>query len=633
MWDDAVTAIDSGKMDKFDLINMGNVGGDYESMSQYIESDIPNYFAYARAYTLSDQMFSSLQGPSFPNHLYTIAATSGGVISNPVGNEQFTAWGCDSPSDATVQVLDNQGRKSPTFPCFEFQTIGDTLSSAGIDWKSYSPSQNTSGYVWSAYDAIGHIRNTSQWTQHVVPQTQFVTDALNGNLPAVSWVTPDFAASEHPPASACGGENWTVQQINSVMQGADWDSTVIFVAWDDFGGFYDHYPPPSADQYGFGPRVPLLVISPFAKPGYISHTQFEFSSILAFIEERFGLPTLAARDAAANDMDDIFDYLHPPTPPLELATRTCPPSGPVVTFSDVNLFFGNQALGTKSDSQNVTLTNNGSSDLTISNITVGPDFSQTNNCGTAVKVKASCTLNLIFIPQVTGTLAESGLFYDNATDSPQRITMNGTGYAPLSISPASLIFGVQLIGTSSSSRQITLTNNQSKDLTITSIVASGDFSQTNTCSSPLKAGKACILNVSFTPTVHGQRTGAITFTDSALDSPQTVPLHGTATALSLSPRQLGFPAEPVGVKSPPQSVDLTNVGKTDLNLAGILIAGTNAGDFTFSTTCSNRLPAAARCSISITFTPLARGNRVGILGIRSDAGAGPQSVTLGGIGK
>jgi phospholipase C len=333
MWSDATLAIDGGKMDKFDLIHLGNMNGDYESMSQYLESDIPNYSAYARAYTLADQMFSSLHGPSFPNHLYIISATSGGVIANPSSQQTLNAWGCDSPSDSTVQILNTQGQTSYSFPCFEFQTVGDTLTNAGVDWRYYSPAQNASGYIWSIYDAIGHIRNTSQWTEHVVPYGQFVTDARNGDLPAVSWVTPYWGVSEHPNASTCAGENWTLNQINAVMEGPDWASTVIFVAWDDFGGFYDHYPPPSPDQYGFGPRVPLLVISPFAKPGYISHTQLEFSSILAFIEERYGLPTLTERDADANDMADVFNYNQTPTPPLELSDRTCPPEGPFAGLS------------------------------------------------------------------------------------------------------------------------------------------------------------------------------------------------------------------------------------------------------------------------------------------------------------
>jgi phospholipase C len=140
----------------------------------------------------------------------------------------------------------------------------------------------------------------------------------------VSWVVTSEEESEHPPESVCVGENWTVMQLNAVMQGPDWNSTVVFLTWDDFGGFYDHVPPPVADRYGFGPRVPFLIISPWAKPGYISHTTLEFSSVLKFIEKRFDLNSLTQRDSVANDMFDSFDFDQTPLPPLLLATRPCP---------------------------------------------------------------------------------------------------------------------------------------------------------------------------------------------------------------------------------------------------------------------------------------------------------------------
>ena len=140
----------------------------------------------------------------------------------------------------------------------------------------------------------------------------------------MSWLVVSADKSEHPPASVCVGENWTVQQLNAVMQGPDWKSTAVFLTWDDFGGFYDHVPPPQVDNFGFGPRVPLLIISPYAKVGFIAHTFYEFSSVLKFIEERFGLPPLTDRDSAANDMLDSFDFDQRSLPPLILEQRQCP---------------------------------------------------------------------------------------------------------------------------------------------------------------------------------------------------------------------------------------------------------------------------------------------------------------------
>jgi len=319
-WIDAHTAVHGGKMDRFDLVFMGSDLSPYTQMRQ---SDIPNYFAYAHQFVLADRMFSSLEGPSMPNHLYTVGAQSGGVISNPNGSPNG-AWGCDSDSTALVSVMDRNGNVTQQYPCFDFQTMADSLQNAGISWKYYAPGFGQNGYQWSALDAIRHIRNGSLWNSNVVSDTQFLVDAQNGNLPAVSWVISG-PTSEHPPDSTCLGENWTVQQINAIMQGPDWDSTAIFVTWDDFGGFYDHVPPPGLDRYGLGPRVPLLIISPYAKQSFVSHTQYEFSSFLKLVENRFNLAPLTARDAASNDMTDSFNFRQPPRPPFVLQPRpVCP---------------------------------------------------------------------------------------------------------------------------------------------------------------------------------------------------------------------------------------------------------------------------------------------------------------------
>jgi phospholipase C len=322
----AVEAIDGGAMDRFDLIKGGNVNGDFLAYSQYYESDIPNYFAYARNFVLADAFFSSLEGPSFPNHLYTVGAQSGRAINNPSSPtiKNIGRWGCDSPADSKVQTLEEPGEFGSVYPCFDFDTLADRLEEEGLSWKYYAPGQDKSGYIWSALDAIRHIRLTSLWQQHVVATEQFVQDAQSGQLPTVSWLVVGSGLSEHPPASVCLGENWTVEQLNAVMSGPDWNSTVVFLTWDDFGGFYDHVAPPVVDNFGFGPRVPLLIVSPWAKRGHISHTTLEFSSVLKFIEERFDLDALTERDQDANDLIDSFDFDHRPREPLLLQTRQCP---------------------------------------------------------------------------------------------------------------------------------------------------------------------------------------------------------------------------------------------------------------------------------------------------------------------
>ena len=329
----ARNAYDNGKMDRFNLLHSSGTPNSSNlytnnSLTQFYQPDIPNYWTYAQNFVLGDSMFSSLMGPSFPNHLYTIAAQSGGVINNPVmdknvGTLRNTArgWGCDVPNQQ-VQVLGSNGTTNLQEACFDFQTLADELDAKGFSWRYYAPPAGTGGYIWSTFDAIKHIRYGHDW-QYVVPAAQFITDAANGNLPAVSWIVTPAQFSEHAPASVCVGENWTVRMLNALMRGPDWSSTVLFLTWDDFGGFYDHVAPQQVDSYGLGFRVPLLAISPYAKKGFIDHTQYEFSSMLRFAEDELGLLTLTNRDKAAKDMMGAFDFTQSPRAPLILHQRTC----------------------------------------------------------------------------------------------------------------------------------------------------------------------------------------------------------------------------------------------------------------------------------------------------------------------
>ena len=317
---DVERAVNHGKMDAFDQVQDGAKNGYLLPYTQMTEADIPNYYAYAKEYVLGDRMFSSMAGASFPNHLYTVGAQAGGAIENP---SSFASWGCDADDDVTVLVRDSQGNETFQKPCFDFQTLVDRLEEAKVPWKYYAPPPGEVGYLWSALTAIRHIRLGSLWNTNVVSDKSFVADAESGNLPAVSWIV-STETSEHPTFGTCMGENWTVEQINAIMRGPDWNSTAIFLTWDDFGGFYDHVPPPNVDNMGFGPRVPLIIISPYARHGVVSHTMYEFSSFLAFAEKRFNLKPLTPRDTQANDMLDAFDFSQSPRAPLKLQRRTCP---------------------------------------------------------------------------------------------------------------------------------------------------------------------------------------------------------------------------------------------------------------------------------------------------------------------
>jgi phospholipase C len=220
-------------------------------------------------------------------------------------------------------VFDSEGISKKVPPCFDFLTEGDLLAEAGIPWAYYAATQYQNGYTWSAYDAVRHIREDEQvWQEHIFPVDEFVRQAELGLLPPVTWVTPRFELSDHPEYSMCQGENWTTEVVNAVMNGPSWHDSAIFLTWDDYGGFYDHAPPPQVDDFGFGIRVPMLVISPYARQGKVSHELSEFSSVLRFIEDNWGLSKLTHRDRQATPMLSAFDFKQEPREPDPLPLRT-----------------------------------------------------------------------------------------------------------------------------------------------------------------------------------------------------------------------------------------------------------------------------------------------------------------------
>ena len=313
-------AMDGGKMDRFDLIPGSFQENRLINYTRYRQDQIPSYWALASRFVLADKFFTSVHGPSFPNHLFTIGAQSGGAIDNPTGR----VWGCDASSGTTVPIIGADGNRERVRPCFDFTTVADSLNSAGMSWRYYGAAQGARGYQWSAFDAIRHIRRGPQWKTNVRPADSFTADVARNDLATMTWITTESAHSEHPEfAGSCAGENSTVAFVNAIMNSPLWNSTVIFISWDDFGGFYDHVAPPQLDALGLGPRVPLLIVSPLVKSGFIEHRQLEFASIVKFIEEVFALPFLTARDANANDMFDAFDFQDAPLAPSLLPMRDC----------------------------------------------------------------------------------------------------------------------------------------------------------------------------------------------------------------------------------------------------------------------------------------------------------------------
>jgi phosphodiesterase/alkaline phosphatase D-like protein len=314
-----------------------------------------------------------------------------------------------------------------------------------------------------------------------------------------------------------------------------------------------------------------------------------------------------------------------------------------VSLSPASLTFVNQSVGTSSAAQAVTLTNSGTTVLTLTSITItgtnGGDFSQTNNCGASLAAGANCAINVTFTPTATGARSGTLTITDNAPNGPQTVALTGTGASPAaSLSPASLAFGNQPVGVASAAQAVTLTNSGTAALTLTSITFtgtnSGDFSQTNNCGTSLAAGANCAISVTFKPAAAGARSGILTVTDNAPNSPQTVALTGTgaAPAASLSPASLAFGNQPVGVASAAQAVTLTNSGTAALTLTSITFTGTNSGDFSQTNNCGTSLAAGANCAISVTFKPAATGARSGTLTVTDNAPNSPQTAALTGTG-
>ena len=339
---DSVTSINGGRMDQFDLISGGKAR---EGFTQFDRKGIPNYWAYADNFVLGDRMFSSMYGPTFPEHMYTVAAQAGRVVENKLHKRDQDDPGrayCDDPAETTfrfrkldrlekLEVMRAERKVEPEIirsywervrACFDFPVLPDLLIEKKISWGYYGGSE-----WFHALRPIRHIRFSPYWKRNVLSVTDFEEQVVAGKLRKVSWVLPPADFNEHPnDVSVCAGENWTVRTLNKLMRSPQWPTMAIFIIWDDFGGFYDHVEPPHLDFMGLGPRVPLLVISPWAKQGFVDHTTYEFSSVLKFIETVFELDCLTARDCNSENMMAAFDFDQPTAPAdrrLILNQRKC----------------------------------------------------------------------------------------------------------------------------------------------------------------------------------------------------------------------------------------------------------------------------------------------------------------------
>jgi phospholipase C len=341
-----VSMYDGGKMDGADLISYSCSQGATNCPPPnpqfwYVNpSEVQPYFQLAEQYTFGDRMFQTNQGPSFPAHQFIISGTSAPtatsnlfVAENAQGYAKSgSLTGCLAPPGEYVYLIDPNGNESSTtYPCLDHPTLTDELNNKGISWRYYTPS---AGSLWTGPNAIQHMCGPnvpppnatactgSDWTNSVViPETQVLTDISSGKLAQVSWVIPTGANSDHAGSiGSTGGPSWVASIVNAIGTSSYWANTAIIITWDDWGGWYDHVPPPSivndgkswGSGYVYGFRVPLIVVSPYAKAGYISHVNHDFGSILNLVEKTFSLPSLGYADARADDLSDCFDFNQAP---------------------------------------------------------------------------------------------------------------------------------------------------------------------------------------------------------------------------------------------------------------------------------------------------------------------------------
>ena len=345
---DFVAQYDGGKMDGADKVFLSCNLPPCPANPQFFyvnPSEVQPYFQMAEQYTFGDRMFQTNEGPSFPAHQFIFSGTSAPTSTSNLFFAENTnslvtgapSAGC-APANPTafVWIIDPAGNESQTvYPCADHPSLTDQLKAKNLSWRYYAPSANS---IWTAPNAIEHVCGPnapppngtacvgSDWVNNVVIYTAakpapILTDIANNQLPTVSWVIPAGKNSDHAGSpTTVGGPAWVAAIVNAIGNSSYWSNTAIIVTWDDWGGWYDHVPPPQVindgqswgSGYVYGFRVPLIVISPYARPAHISHVVHDFGSILHMLEENFGLSSLWYADAHADDLSDCFSFSQTP---------------------------------------------------------------------------------------------------------------------------------------------------------------------------------------------------------------------------------------------------------------------------------------------------------------------------------
>ncbi len=274
-----LTAYANGTNDGFALaVDGGDRALANVTMGYYDAREVRDYWSLARNFTLADRYFQSVLGPTIPNRLFSFAGTNAGVATDSIAGSSF-----------------------------DLPTVFDQLASRGITWRYYYTPGLFHGPLPSYFSGISS--NASMKAQ-LVTMDHLLPDLKSGNTAQVTYIDPedDFAISEHPPQNVTVGEQWTMSVLRGIMALPSWSDTAVFLTWDENGGFYDHVPPPQVDAWGYGFRVPLIVVSPYARRGFVDHTVMDHTSLIKFIAVNWGLPPLTARESAADDIFGAFAF-------------------------------------------------------------------------------------------------------------------------------------------------------------------------------------------------------------------------------------------------------------------------------------------------------------------------------------
>jgi phospholipase C len=323
------TARDGGKLDAFDDVLNGDNVPECKLPYQYVApSQIQPYWDMAKHYVLAEHMFSTQGSSSFTGHQDlirggTIVAPGNAMVNLPTCSGGACRWGCDAPAGTRTSLITGndvfKARVGP-FPCTnkftsKYPTLRDLLDAKRVSWKYYVPSPccNTNGRLFTAYDVVYSVRYGPEWKTNIsTPQTNIFSDISSGSLPAMSWLIPVEPDSDHPGEKVDDGPSWVASVVNAIGESRYWKSTAIIVVWDDWGGLYDNLNPKQIGYGGLGLRVPALIVSPYAKAGFISKTRYEFGSILKYVEDNWHLGSLGTTDKSSRSIIDCFNYSQPP---------------------------------------------------------------------------------------------------------------------------------------------------------------------------------------------------------------------------------------------------------------------------------------------------------------------------------